>query len=76
VPPAVYACNLLHEPEIILPQNYDTLGSQLFGVDLVRIMGADGSRGLPRVIVDAISYLRAEGFGFPYIAPLTKQVCR
>ena len=52
---------MLHESEIVLPGNYDTFRTQLFGADLSKIMGPDGSRGLPRVIVDAISYLRAEG---------------
>lgn len=56
-------CNLSHEEEIILsPPKYDTYRSQLFGVDLSLLMGADGTRGLPRVIVDAVSYLRSEGF--------------
>jgi Rho GTPase-activating protein 1 len=45
----------------VLPLNYDPLRSRLFATDLARIMGADGQRGLPRVITDAISYLRAEG---------------
>jgi hypothetical protein len=52
---------MLHESEIVLPGNYDTFRTQLFGADLSKIMGPDGSRGLPRVIVDAIGYLRAEG---------------
>jgi hypothetical protein len=30
-------------------------------MDLNRLMGADGKRGLPRVIVDAITYLRTLG---------------
>ena len=61
IPLAVYVCNLSHENGVILPSKYDTYRTQLFGVDLSRLMGADGSRGLPRVIVDAISYLRLEG---------------
>ena len=40
---------------------YDTFRTQLFGIDLSRLMGPDGIRGLPRVIVDAISYLRLDG---------------
>lgn len=52
---------MLHESEIILPASYDTFRTQLFGADLERIMGPDGSRGLPRVIFDAINYLKAEG---------------
>jgi RhoGAP domain len=44
-----------------LPPSYNTFRTQLFGVDLSRLMGADGERGLPRVIVGAINYLRAEG---------------
>ena len=52
---------MLHESEIILPPNYDTFRTQLFDADLERIIGPDGSRGLPRVIVDAIGYLKAEG---------------
>jgi hypothetical protein len=53
--------NLSHEEEIVLPPKYDTYRSQLFGVDLSLLMGADGTRGLPRVIVDAVNYLRSEG---------------
>jgi hypothetical protein len=52
---------MLHESEIVLPAKYDTFRTQLFGADLAKIMGPDGSRGLPRVIADAINYLRAEG---------------
>ena len=54
-------CNQTHEDEIILPSKYDTFRTQLFGMDLSRLMGPDGTRGLPRVIVDAITYLRSEG---------------
>ena len=52
---------MLHESEIALPADYDTFRTQLFGADLAKIMGQDGSKGLPRVIVDAVSYIRAEG---------------
>jgi hypothetical protein len=52
---------MAHEAEIILPPQYDTFSTQLFGMDLSRLMGADGKRGLPRVIIDAITYLRVEG---------------
>jgi hypothetical protein len=52
---------MFHESEIVLPASYDTFRTRLFGVDLTKTMGQDGSRGLPRVIVDAVSYLRAEG---------------
>lgn len=52
---------MFHESEIVLPASYDTFRTRLFGVDLAKTMGQDGSRGLPRVIVDAVSYLRAEG---------------
>ena len=55
-------CNQTHEQEIILPPKYDTFRTQLFGMDLSKLMGHDGTRGLPRVIVDAIAYLRSEGY--------------
>ena len=55
-------CNQTHEEEIILPSKYDTFRTQLFGMDLSRLMGPDGTHGPPRVIVDAITYLRSEGF--------------
>jgi hypothetical protein len=52
---------MLHESEIALPVSFDTFRTQLFGADLTKVMGQDGSKGLPRVIVDAVRYLRAEG---------------
>ena len=61
IPPAVYSCNLAHETEILLPPRYDTFQTQVFGVDLSRLMGADGSRGLPRPIIDVVTYLGEEG---------------
>jgi len=61
IPPAVYVGNVSHEDEITLPANYDLLLTRLFGADLSLVMGADGLKGLPRVIIDAIAYLRAEG---------------
>lgn len=57
----MYAGNLSHEEEIVLPPRYDPFRTQLFGVDLSRLMGSDGTRGLPRVLIDAISYLHVEG---------------
>ena len=42
-------------------RNTITFRTQLFGMDLSRLMGPDGTRGLPRVIIDAIAYLRSEG---------------
>jgi len=50
-----------HEDEIILPPNYDLLRTRLFGADLSLVMGADGTKGLPRVIADSIAYLRSDG---------------
>jgi hypothetical protein len=61
IPPAVYVGNTSHEDEITLPPNYDLLRTRFFGADLSLVMGADGSKGLPRVITDAIGYLRTEG---------------
>ena len=57
----MYACNHSHEEKIVLPSKYDHFRTQLFGMDLSILMGPDGTRGLPRVIIDAIAYLRSEG---------------
>jgi hypothetical protein len=56
--------DMSHEAEIFLPSRYDALKSRLFGVDLVQLMGADGRRGLPRAIVDAIAYIRSDGIKY------------
>ncbi|VDB87380.1 unnamed protein product [Peniophora sp. CBMAI 1063] len=59
VPPAVYQENLKHEREITLPM---PTHSSLFGVPLAELMGYDGEKGgIPRVVKDAIQYLRDTG---------------
>ena len=57
----MYACNRGNEDEVILPVGlYNSYVTQIFGKDLSRIMGDDGTNGLPRVIVDAASYIRSD----------------
>jgi len=57
----VYSCNRGNEEEIILPTPlYNPYSTQIFGKDLSRIMGDDGSNGLPRVIVEAAKYIRSD----------------
>ncbi|KAI0315610.1 hypothetical protein OF83DRAFT_1131219 [Amylostereum chailletii] len=59
VPPAVYQENLKHERQITLPVPSQ---SSLFGVPLEELMGYDGEKGgIPRVVKDAIQYLRETG---------------
>jgi len=57
----VYSCNRGNEEEIILPiPLYNPYSTQIFGKDLSRIMGDDGSNGLPRVIVEAAKYITSD----------------
>ncbi|KAI0033134.1 hypothetical protein K488DRAFT_78077 [Vararia minispora EC-137] len=59
IPPAVYQENLKHEREITLLMPTQ---SNLFGVPLGELMGYDGEKGgIPRVVKDAIQYLRETG---------------
>jgi len=58
----VYSENLKYERDITLPPSQQS-GSQIFGVPLDELMGADGeSGGIPRPIKEAIAYLRANRF--------------
>lgn len=51
--------NLKHERQITLPM---PTHSSLFGVPLEELMGYDGEKGgVPRVVKDAIQYLRDTG---------------
>ncbi|RIA87896.1 Rho GTPase activation protein [Glomus cerebriforme] len=63
IPPAVYEYNLRYEDKITLPSsiNYDENKHLMFGVPLEVLMGAEGENGLPRVVRDCVTYLRAEG---------------
>ncbi|KAF8887151.1 CDC42 rho GTPase-activating protein [Infundibulicybe gibba] len=59
IPPAVYQENLKHERTITLPV---PTRSSIFGVPLAELMGYDGEKGsIPRVVKDAIQYLRETG---------------
>ncbi|EIW81153.1 hypothetical protein CONPUDRAFT_165366 [Coniophora puteana RWD-64-598 SS2] len=59
VPPAVYQENSKQERQITLPTPHR---SNVFGVPLEEIMGYDGEKGgIPRVVKDAIQYLREFG---------------
>ncbi|KAF9013087.1 hypothetical protein BDQ17DRAFT_1396266 [Cyathus striatus] len=59
IPPAVYKENMSHEQQISLPVKTRT---SLFGVPLVELMGVDGEKGgVPRVVRDAVMYLREKG---------------
>ncbi|CAG8545146.1 12996_t:CDS:2 [Funneliformis caledonium] len=63
IPPAVYEYNSKYEVKITLPPspNYDENKNLMFGVPLEVLMGSEGENGLPRVVRDCVSYLRAEG---------------
>ncbi|KIM45092.1 hypothetical protein M413DRAFT_329932 [Hebeloma cylindrosporum] len=59
IPPAVYQENLKYERKITLPV---PTRSSVFGVPLEDLMGYDGEKGgIPRVVRDAIQYLRDRG---------------
>jgi hypothetical protein len=55
--------NLRYEDKITLPPspNYDENKHLMFGVPLEVLMGEEGENGLPRVVRDCVTYLRAEG---------------
>ncbi|KAF7306821.1 Rho GTPase-activating protein 8 [Mycena indigotica] len=61
IPPAVYQENLKYESKITMPVT--TRGdSHIFGVPLEDLMGIDGEKGgLPRVVRDAIQFIRESG---------------
>ncbi|KAF7297625.1 Rho GTPase-activating protein 8 [Mycena kentingensis (nom. inval.)] len=61
IPPAVYQENLKFESKITMPVT--TLGdTHIFGVPLADLMGIDGEKGgLPRVVKDAIQFIRESG---------------
>ncbi|KAJ7069089.1 CDC42 rho GTPase-activating protein [Mycena amicta] len=61
IPPAVYQENLKYESKISMPVT--TRGdTHLFGVPLEDLMGVDGEKGgLPRVVRDAIQFIRESG---------------
>ncbi|CAG8452106.1 8016_t:CDS:2 [Ambispora leptoticha] len=62
IPPLVYTYNLKFEEKITLqPTAYDENGSLMFGVPIEVLMGSEGEKGLPRVVKDCVTYLRAEG---------------
>ncbi|CAB4431151.1 RhoGAP-domain-containing protein [Rhizophagus irregularis] len=63
IPPAVYEHNLKYEDKITLPSsvNYKENKRLMFGVPLEVLMGTEGENGLPRVVRDCVTYLRAEG---------------
>ncbi|KAF9459209.1 RhoGAP-domain-containing protein [Collybia nuda] len=59
IPPAVYQENLKHERKISLPV---PTRSSIFGVPLEELMGYNGEKGgIPRVVKDAIQFLRETG---------------
>ncbi|KAH9480705.1 Rho GTPase-activating protein 8 [Psilocybe cubensis] len=59
IPPAVYQENLKYERKITMPV---PSRSNVFGVPLEDLMGYDGEKGgIPRVVKDAIHYLRQSG---------------
>ncbi|CAG8445009.1 10293_t:CDS:10 [Diversispora eburnea] len=55
IPPAVY--------EITLPQSSidDENGPLMFNIPIEQLMGSEGENGLPRVVKDCVTFLRAEG---------------
>jgi hypothetical protein len=55
--------NLKYEDKITLPSsvNYNENKHLMFGVPLEVLMGSEGENGLPRVVRDCVTYLRAEG---------------
>ncbi|KAI6023782.1 hypothetical protein BKA83DRAFT_10750 [Pisolithus microcarpus] len=58
---AVYKENLKYEKEVTMPI---PIRASLFGVPLEELMGYDGEKdGIPRVVRDAIQYIRESGLG-------------
>ncbi len=69
-----------YEDKITLPPsfNYDGNKHLMFGVPLEILMGSEGENGLPRVVRDCVTYLRAEGIIEFILASYVKnkfQVC-
>jgi hypothetical protein len=58
--------NLKHERKIILPT---PIRSNIFGVPLEDLMGYNGEKGgIPRVVRDAIQFLRDTGASFSLLS--------
>ncbi|KAG9295652.1 hypothetical protein G9A89_002970 [Geosiphon pyriformis] len=63
IPPLVYTYNMNFEEEITFQstsRNGEN-GPLMFGVPIELLMGSEGEKGLPRVVKDCVTFLRAEG---------------
>lgn len=62
IPDAIYRHNMDFESSVVFPSlKTASEGSKVFGVPLEELMGIDGSRGMPRVIVECTDYVTLNG---------------
>ncbi|OLL22114.1 Rho GTPase-activating protein 1 [Neolecta irregularis DAH-3] len=57
IPPAVLIYNLKFEEEVIVKDSFGEQGV-VFGKSLDEIMGAEGEKGIPRVVDDSVKFIR------------------